>query len=146
MQRFVPVSEAVKYGSRHWRKPEPYEAPMKQTSTTLQSWEIPGARTQKFKLYEATCYLTGVTPAWPLPAEANEEYDQLLKAIEKEELDDKDQPGHDTLSLKVGFLTGDGEGVSDKRHTLEIGRRVLRMYLLSLRRPIPEFLEERFDK
>ena len=112
----------------------------------LESWEISGARTQRFKLYEAACYLVRAIPAWPLPAEAREEYDQLLKSIEKEDLDKNNQPGHDTPSFKAGYLKGDGERAPDTRHTLEIERQVLRRYLLSLNRSIPAFLEERFDE
>ncbi|MDE2924938.1 MAG: ATP-binding protein [Acidobacteriota bacterium] len=144
--RALPISEAVKYVRTRWGTTEPNGTLDERTSVPLESWEIPGARTQKFKLYEAACYLARANPAWPLPTEAREEYDQLLKTIEKEGLDKKDQPGHDTLSFKAGFLTGDGERRPDKRYTLEIERQVLRRYLLSLNRSIPAFLEERFDE
>ena len=113
--RPLPLSEAVKYVRIRWGTSGPNGTLDERTSTPLEPWEISGARTQKFKLYEAACYLVPVNPAWPLPVEALEEYGQLLKTIEKEDLDKKDQPGHDTLSFKAGFLKGDGERVS--RHT-----------------------------
>ena len=144
--RPLPLSEAVKYVQIRWGTPGPNGTLDERTSTPLEPWKISGARTQKFKLYEAACYLVRVNPAWPLPAKAREEYDQLLKTIEKEDLDKKNQPGHDTLSFKAGYLKGDGEQVPDTRHTLKIERQVLRRYLLTLNRSIPEFLEERFDE
>ncbi len=103
----------------------------------LEAWEIPGSTTQIFKLYEAACYLAGVPPKWPLPFEAREEYDLLLRAFENEKLDHLDPVEHDAPSYS--FAAGFDE------HRLKLDLRALLEYLRLEGRPIPEFLEERFD-
>ncbi len=102
-----------------------------------EAWEIPGSTTQIFKLYEAACYLAGVPPKWPLPFEAREEYDLLLRAFENEKLDHLDPVEHDAPSYS--FAAGFDE------HRLKLDRRALLEYLRLEGRPIPEFLEEKFD-
>ncbi len=103
-----------------------------------EAWEIPGARTHVFKLYEAACYLAGACPSWPLPEGAKEEYDLLLRALEGGKLDHLDPVAEDVspYSFAVGW---------DDRHMLELDRPVLREYLRLEGRPIAAFLEERFD-
>ena len=103
-----------------------------------EAWEIPGARTHVFKLYEAACYLAGACPSWPLPEGAKEEYYLLLRALEGGKLDHLDPVVEDVspYSFAVGW---------DDRHMLELDRPVLREYLRLEGRPIAAFLEERFD-
>ena len=67
------------------------------------AWEIPGARTQEFKLHEAACLLVEEEPAWPLPTlKAKDEYNELSKAVRTEQLDG---PGklEEMLSFKFGW-------------------------------------------
>ena len=103
--------------------------------------EIPGARTQQFHAYQAACYIVGITPAFPIPEAAREEYECLVHAVESEVLDAE---GNE-LSYKCGFLNRSPEG-KDMRHTLKLDRRTLRRYLVLQGRSIPEFLAERFDQ
>ncbi len=98
------------------------------------AWEISGARTKRFKLYVIACRLSRDEPAWPLPTEdAREEYNSLRGAIRNDQFGDE-------LAREIGFKEGQG-----REHELEIDRKLLRKYLQAMGRPVPEFLEERFD-
>ena len=108
----------------------------KQTKTTKQQpWEVPGARQKHFKLYEAACLLAGEEPAWPLPSQmTRDEYLSLCSDVQSDKLGDD-------LAYSYGWLEGeDGEEV----YTLKIPRKVLRKYIKSMDRPVPEFLKKRF--
>jgi len=107
--------------------------------------ELLGARTGKFELFRAACLLGGDEPQWPLPTErAKEKYATLIRTIGSQQLDDPEVPTHDTISFDLGWREEDRSGRSTL-HELEIDRRTLRKYLQLDGRPIPEFLEERFD-
>ncbi len=122
-----------------------------------EAWEIPGARTQKLKLYELACWLVSDDPQWPLPTKrSEEEYNALLAAIEAGKLDSPLVHENDTtLSYDARFLNRDdvdNPGKLDDNGDpiavpgILIERRVIRRYLRSIGRTIPEFMEERFDE
>ena len=94
----------------------------------------------RFTLYDAACLLAREEPHRPpllqnLGFASKEEYDSLVKAIQDDDL------GSD-LAFEAGWLEG---AKSSRLHELEIDRAALRKYLSSRKRPIPEFLNERFD-
>ena len=104
-------------------------------------WEVEGACQASFKLYQAACLWVGVDPSWPLPNQrARDEYTSLMEAIESEKL------GGD-LAHKFGWMSGDvKDDAPSTVHELEIPRDVLRKYIKSTGRPVPEFLKKRFDE
>ena len=54
-------------------------------------WNIPGARTASFKLYEAACLLVGEEPEWPLSTQkSREEYNTLCYTVKTDQLESKD--------------------------------------------------------
>ena len=96
---------------------------------------------QKLKLYEIACWLAGDDAYWPLPSgRACDEYNSLLAEI-------KDNHQNVEYGYEAGFMDGDEEdGLPSTVHELERDRRIFRKYLRSVGRPIPEFLNERFDE
>ena len=135
----------------------PKSEPPRALERKREAWGIFGGRTQEFRLYEIACLLVGVYPKWPLPTElAKEEYNALLAAIEAGKLDSPLVHENDTtLSYDAGFLNRDDVDKPDELDDegdpiavpgILIERRVIRRYLRSIGRPIPEFLEELFDE
>ena len=111
-------------------EPEPKEQ--------LEAWQILGARTKWFKLYEAACLLVGDDPVWPLKTKRSiEEYNELCECIRTEKLDDPKCPQGDTLSFQFGHQT---------KENLEGDRGTIRQYLYLQNRNIPAFLLEKHDK
>lgn len=108
--------------------------------------ELPGASAWDFSLYKIACLLRGVEPTWPLPTQAaRDEFNSLCRYI----ADDKLGEG---LSTDIGYHTSDfPPKITDytkAKGTIRqilVNRRQVRHYLYSHNRPIPEFLEERFD-
>ena len=113
----------------------------KKAPTTEASWQITGARTSRFEAYCAACLIAGDEPEWPLPTKrSREEYTSLCLAIRDGQLDDLGTPDDETLAWQFGYL----EGGNEERETI-LDRKSLRLYLRLLNRPIPPFLDGRFD-
>ena len=122
--------------------------------------EIPGARTNKFKLYEAACLLVDEEPQWPPPSmRSREEYDGLIKAVESDklmyltddyegnqkpinELHDDSETRLTQIGIFIHLYENDG---GDFFQTIEVDRKSLREYLQSQSSTIPGFLNEDFD-
>ena len=110
----------------------------------LQSWEVPGARTERFKIYEAACLLIGEEPSWPLPsAGAREEYNVLVGDTESCNL--TVIPPKDTQGQEFDLAWTKGDDGPEALRNIEVHRKELRKYLRSIGRPIPKFLHEKFD-
>ena len=106
-----------------------------------EAWRILGARTSWFSLYTAACLLVGDEPDWPLPTErSREEYDALCAAIRAGKLDD-DGMADESWAYNYGM-----HEAGDEVHQMELDRDTLRKYLRCSSRPIPLFLDERFDE
>ena len=113
----------------------------KKAPTTEASWQITGARTSLFEAYCAACLIAGDEPEWPLPTKrSREEYTSLCLAIRDGQLDDLGTPDDETLAWQFGHL----EGGNEERETI-LDRKSLRLYLRLRNRPIPPFLDGRFD-
>ena len=98
------------------------------------AWEIDAAITRTFMLFDAACLLAGRARVWPLPCpQAEGEYSGLSGAIMSNELGDR-------LAREAVRMRDGGE-----LHKLLIDRESLREYLHLINRPIPQFLQERFD-
>ena len=123
----------------------------------VQAWKIPGARQDRFKLYQAACLLVGEEPEWPLTSQlSRDEYRSLVEAVEAFELEIV-IPDSSPIELLKGsgnvtkalqdFELGWRRGAEDQEsiRNVEVMRLALRSYLSSISRPIPEFLDERFD-
>ena len=61
----------------------------------LKAWQVPGARTKRFKLHKAACLIVGDEPVWPLKTQRSiEEYNMLCECIRTEQLDEpEEKPG-----------------------------------------------------
>ena len=128
----------------------------------------PGAPQPRFKLYEAACLLHGLDPLWPLiDQKTKDEYASLIRAAKEYRLK--------IIPLRNGFTTTVGDDKAKQHMALlgevmnkgvwktlpngerqvtkpaealrdiEVDRKALRGYLESESRPVPEFLNERFD-
>ena len=110
----------------------------------LQSWEVPGARTERFKIYEAACLLIGEEPSWPLlSVGAREEYNVLVGDAENCNL--TVIPQKDTQGQEFDLAWTKGDDGPEALRNIEVHRKELRKYLRSIGRPIPKFLHEKFD-
>ena len=120
-----------------------------------EAWEVPGAPQKRFKLIEAACLLANLenTEQWPLTNQrAKDEYQSLVRSAKEFRLrilvpDGGTRIiGNDERGQQEFYLGWKGidEGLEAIR-SVEVERQSLRAYLRSESRPIPEFLDERFD-
>lgn len=101
--------------------------PAPRRKTQKQAWEVPGARTKEFGLKEMAFKFTGepFTDRW-VPGTTNEEFHSLYRFYRRSHLEYPENPMYISREIVVD-------------------RAFLRRYLNATGRPIPEFLDQRFD-
>ena len=102
-----------------------------------QAWEIPGARRDEYPIYEAACLLTDEPVTWPLSPRAQDEYEAIM--VWRPPVTVHGSP--DTQRAAVVEWVQLNPDLRFNRITKED----LRRYLRNASRPLPAFLNKRFD-
>ena len=102
-----------------------------------QAWEIPGARRDEYPIYEAACLLANEPVTWPLSPRAQGEYEAIM--VWRPPVTVHGSP--DTQRAAVVEWAQLNPDLRFNRITKE----ELRRYLRAASRPLPAFLDKRFD-
>ena len=104
--------------------------------------------------YKLACWLDRRKPEWPLPSqESNEHYDDIVSALTDDSrfgnelpLGRQSPPWAHPWAAQVYWeqaMTENGE--PNNTHEIQLTRSLVRRYLRSITRPLPEFLDEKYD-
>ena len=112
-------------------------APAPLAPAERQAWEIPGARRDEYPIYEAACLLANEPVTWPLSPRAQDEYEAIM--VWRPPITVHGSP--DTQRAAVVEWVQLNPDLRFNRITKE----ELRRYLRAASRPLPAFLDKRFD-
>ena len=110
-----------------------------------EAWEVPGAESQVFTLREVAALLHPSQPGLALDQGlVDDEMEYLAKAVKAERLEVMPEED-DTGNREFDMAWIRSAETADELRCLRVHRKVLREFLKSVSRPVPEFLDERFD-